>query len=248
MLTFLRKIRRSLIGSGSTGKYVLYATGEIALVVIGILIALQINNWNSQKTETRIIKGYYLQISDEFTSLASIITEKSKRSQIIYSQIRTCQELIMENDPKSLKKLQECLGYLGTSLTNNLQYPIFQEFVNQGYLSRIKEKEIKAVLSEVSERLLEIEEFDRINNENYNISIEPFFISKINFSKIISPSGKQRPNGGPDLDYQQLQKDIELWNLLILKYDLTKHIEGIQNNLIELLKKAAALLKESNLF
>ena len=49
MLTFLRKIRRSLIDSGSTGKYLLYAIGEIALVVIGILIALQINTWNEYR-------------------------------------------------------------------------------------------------------------------------------------------------------------------------------------------------------
>ena len=49
MLTFLRKIRRSLIESSSFRKYVLYAAGEIALVVIGILIALQINNWNEDR-------------------------------------------------------------------------------------------------------------------------------------------------------------------------------------------------------
>ena len=40
MLTFLRKIRRTLIESGSARKYLLYATGEIILVVIGIPIAL----------------------------------------------------------------------------------------------------------------------------------------------------------------------------------------------------------------
>lgn len=58
MLTFLRKIRKSLIASGSTrkpdspaGRYMLYAIGEIALVVIGILIALQINNWNEWRKE-----------------------------------------------------------------------------------------------------------------------------------------------------------------------------------------------------
>jgi hypothetical protein len=49
MLHFLRKIRLSLIGSGSLRKYTFYAIGEIALVVIGILIALQINNWNENQ-------------------------------------------------------------------------------------------------------------------------------------------------------------------------------------------------------
>jgi len=51
MLTFLRKIRKSLIESGSTRKYVLYAIGETTLVVIGILIALQINNWNENRID-----------------------------------------------------------------------------------------------------------------------------------------------------------------------------------------------------
>ena len=51
MLTFLRKIRKSSIGTRSSGNYFLYAIGEIALVVIGILIALQINNWNELKKE-----------------------------------------------------------------------------------------------------------------------------------------------------------------------------------------------------
>jgi hypothetical protein len=51
MLTFLRKIRKSFIEPGSARKYLLYALGEIALVVIGILIALQINNWNEWRKD-----------------------------------------------------------------------------------------------------------------------------------------------------------------------------------------------------
>jgi len=67
MLTFFRKIRKSLIESSSGSKpaspiggYTVYAIGEIALVVIGILIALQINNWNEENKnagfETVILK------------------------------------------------------------------------------------------------------------------------------------------------------------------------------------------------
>lgn len=44
MLTFFRKIRKALLDSGSLRKYLVYTIGEIALVVIGILIALEINN------------------------------------------------------------------------------------------------------------------------------------------------------------------------------------------------------------
>ncbi|GAA4268159.1 DUF6090 family protein [Hyunsoonleella aestuarii] len=46
MIKFFRNIRKKLLAEGNTSKYLKYAIGEIILVVIGILIALQINNWN----------------------------------------------------------------------------------------------------------------------------------------------------------------------------------------------------------
>jgi len=58
MFTFLRKTRKSLIRSSGTRKYILYAIGEIALVVIGILIALQINNWNEQRKKATKVNGH----------------------------------------------------------------------------------------------------------------------------------------------------------------------------------------------
>jgi hypothetical protein len=49
MIKFFRKIRYDLMEKNETGKYLKYAIGEIILVVIGILVALQINTWNEQK-------------------------------------------------------------------------------------------------------------------------------------------------------------------------------------------------------
>lgn len=51
MLTFFRKIRAALLAEGKTGKYVKYAIGEIVLVMVGILLALQVNNWNEYRKE-----------------------------------------------------------------------------------------------------------------------------------------------------------------------------------------------------
>jgi hypothetical protein len=49
MIKFFRKIRQNLLMENKTGKYFKYAIGEIVLVVIGILIALSINNWNENR-------------------------------------------------------------------------------------------------------------------------------------------------------------------------------------------------------
>ncbi len=51
MIKLFRNIRRKLLSEGKTNNYLKYAIGEIILVVIGILIALQINNWNQNRIE-----------------------------------------------------------------------------------------------------------------------------------------------------------------------------------------------------
>ncbi|GAK94873.1 hypothetical protein JCM19298_1703 [Nonlabens ulvanivorans] len=75
MIKFFRKIRENLLSENKFSKYILYAIGEIVLVIIGILIALQINNKNEQrKTENKIVSilkevqhdlGLDIQKSDE---------------------------------------------------------------------------------------------------------------------------------------------------------------------------------------
>ena len=49
MIKFFRKIRQKLLVENNVSRYLFYAIGEIALVIIGILFALQINNWNNEK-------------------------------------------------------------------------------------------------------------------------------------------------------------------------------------------------------
>ena len=67
MIKFFRKIRQQLLTENKFTKYILYAIGEIALVVIGILIALQINNWNEQqKLDAKEIK-YLQEVKSELT-------------------------------------------------------------------------------------------------------------------------------------------------------------------------------------
>ncbi len=60
MIKFYKKIRLNLLLENKTGKYLKYAIGEIVLVVIRILIALQINNWNvAQKNRSEVTRLLY---------------------------------------------------------------------------------------------------------------------------------------------------------------------------------------------
>ena len=69
MIKFFRKIRQSLLSENKISKYLLYAIGEILLVVIGILIALSINNWNQERKNKEKILAIFEEIQDNMKML-----------------------------------------------------------------------------------------------------------------------------------------------------------------------------------
>ncbi len=65
MIKIFRKIRQNLLSEGKTAKYLKYAIGEIILVVIGILIALQLNEWNDHRKQIKLEEEYYCRLLDD---------------------------------------------------------------------------------------------------------------------------------------------------------------------------------------
>ena len=79
MIKFFRHIRRSLINENKMSKYFKYAIGEILLVVLGILIALQINNWNENRKNQQKVQEYYSQLLSDFNRDTSTLNFNIKR-------------------------------------------------------------------------------------------------------------------------------------------------------------------------
>jgi len=65
MINFFRRIRKQLADDNKPLKYIRYAIGEILLVVVGILIALQINTWNEQQKQNKLEKEYYCRLLED---------------------------------------------------------------------------------------------------------------------------------------------------------------------------------------
>ncbi|MDZ7614448.1 MAG: DUF6090 family protein [Flavobacteriaceae bacterium] len=65
MIKLFRKIRQKLIEDNKIGSYLKYAIGEIILVVIGILIALQINNWNENRKDRKQMRTNIQSIKED---------------------------------------------------------------------------------------------------------------------------------------------------------------------------------------
>jgi len=83
MLKFFRKIRQKLLSENKFSKYLIYAVGEIFLVVIGILIALQINNWNESKKaaiqEQLVLNELLNSINNDLEAYEEFLTPRIER-------------------------------------------------------------------------------------------------------------------------------------------------------------------------
>tara|TARA_R110002073_G_scaffold319700_1_gene494494 strand:- start:24256 stop:24981 length:726 start_codon:yes stop_codon:yes gene_type:complete len=120
MIKFFRKIRQKMLTENKFSKYMLYAIGEIILVVIGILIALQINNWNSNRIEKE---------SDSQLIGALIIDLKLKNEELI-SDLEYGKSLIKNTD-----NIIEFWAKTKRIDTLNLKYSINRLGDDRGFLN-----------------------------------------------------------------------------------------------------------------
>ena len=149
MLTFLRKIRKSLIYKGSSQKYFVYAVGEIALVVIGILIALQINNWNEGRRSNKRLQSHYKELRDELSFDLKridqhIIELKDVDDQGMYlrSYLQNNFEII---DSTKLKRAFLKAGYYASFDASRVAY---DNLVSSGEINLIRNNHLKRQLGE----------------------------------------------------------------------------------------------------
>ncbi|MFH4968042.1 DUF6090 family protein [Gaetbulibacter sp. M240] len=132
MIKFFRKIRQKLITENKFNRYFLYAIGEIILVVIGILIALQVNNWNNDRIIERNTNESLKSLKNELTSNK----EKLKfniniaKGQIV-NGLNLIDSLNNHNDVEDKDKfLLDKIGNLGPLRIKTLTTTTLGEFVN----------------------------------------------------------------------------------------------------------------------
>ncbi|MCJ7468017.1 MAG: DUF6090 family protein [Maribacter sp.] len=143
MIKFFRKIRFDLMEKNKTGKYLKYAFGEIVLVVIGILIALQINNWNEERKERILEREIYENL---LTDIQEDLITLKERTALSMSETKALYDFV-HNAYNIQKTSQDYINLLSPVLWNAdnfiLQDKTFDELVNSGKLGIIKDKSLK---------------------------------------------------------------------------------------------------------
>lgn len=190
MIKFFSKIRQKLLIENRFNKYLLYAIGEIILVVIGILIALQINTWSENKKikteEKKLITGLIQNIEDDIKSLISLKKEDSifvDANRILLSAFKN--DSIRKN--KSLLKQKINVASRANKLVPN--QIIFNQIQFSGKLNYISNDSIKNKIQSYYNNVSNVLDFQEVNaNIIYSIGVDMSAILDYNSSiQIVLP-------------------------------------------------------------
>jgi hypothetical protein len=147
MIPFFRKIRKKMADDNRPLKYMRYALGEIVLVVIGILIALQINNWNEERKldneRVNILKNLRDDITNDIENYEYTILRLEDR-QIVADEVLA----LFENIPKTIdsSKTARNILVLGYVEDHNPSFSTYKEIQSSGKLALINSKKLKTDL------------------------------------------------------------------------------------------------------
>ncbi|WP_418502415.1 hypothetical protein [Flagellimonas sp.] len=97
MIKFFRRIRKNLLAENKFRNYFLYAIGEILLVIIGILIAIQINNENTKRIERKVFESNLQYVLEDLEKDKAALLEIKQRREIVEDQIKLVLNAVKEH-------------------------------------------------------------------------------------------------------------------------------------------------------
>ena len=136
-----------MVESGKVKNYLLYAIGEIVLVVIGILIAFQINNWNEEYKDSQLEQSYYCKLLEDINQDHVLLTQLMKDNQERILWVNKGIHLLQQGkvDRKEIvKAMQKSINKIRFNFKPSLS--AFDDLKSSGKLNIIKDLAIKKQL------------------------------------------------------------------------------------------------------
>src|SRR6056297_3467214 len=183
MIKFFRKIRQNLLQENRFSKYLLYAIGEIVLVVLGILIALQINNWNENRKE-RIAESVLLtQLKSEFESNSKQLGEKM----IIRNNMITASFKLLDYiDHPEKRQLDSVNSYLLQTLLVPTFDPIVNDIISSGRIQLLSNNRLKELLTLWTSEIIQVTEEEVVWRDYKSSSYSPFLLKNSSYRTILN--------------------------------------------------------------
>lgn len=245
MLKFFRKIRKKLLKEGKLKRYFVYAIGEIFLVVIGILIALQINNWNELNKLHQTELETLIDLKNEFQENYAVFRADFEEKVQFEAQWDALLTKLSNKNLAEVDRPKRMIPPGGGTL--NISFGVLNAVFNSGKINIIRNNELKKALSNWNgtfEDYLEEElihrEFIRNNLNGNGTYLTPYPILK----------DRERPNflfhknAEVEQYYQEAFQDMRFQNVLIFNYNALYETVQEGEKLNSTFKQLITLLEE----
>ena len=156
MIHFFRRIRQKLLSENRLTRYLIYAIGEILLVVVGILIALAINNWNEDRKQRNSEYAILVDLHEEYTQNISTFESHLSRKIDVKGGIELLIETIAAPYSDSPLKTKD-RGPSGANTYNPTQSAI-QSVIETGMINIISNDSLRYLLTNWKDILLDFTE------------------------------------------------------------------------------------------
>lgn len=234
-MKFFRKIRQDLMGQSKTGKYFKYAVGEIILVMIGILLALQVNNWNENRKDRIKEKAILNELHKDFKkNLETFFPLKN-------NQFRTYNSgnVVFRNiNSLHLEKSRDSVFKHATRMFGGYPYHpsngVVESLISSGDFNLIRNDTLRKYLVSWKDVLTNYSNHVNTDMRFWSNTIEPYVISHGNFLNLSSDKNKK------------LLTDPVFINILVRKQFFQKNIVNAmqgENGLEQYLKEITRLSK-----
>lgn len=224
-MKLFQKIRQTLIKEGNLKRYLLYAIGEILLVMIGISLAFQLENWNENRIKQNSEFKYYENIRVQIADDKELLLMLKDMNNGYMAEFNYAYEIIETNDRSKL----DTLGLIVRNLTQNSDFDrqgnIYETMVNSGEIKLLRNHDIVNGIRKLEEKYLYANRMENIHADAVMFHVVQSINPVINFR-----TGKiQEPDLVFDLEFLNLFS--QLTQLMIEKdkvyYEALNEIEVI---------------------
>ena len=218
-MKLFKNVRKVLIREGNLKRYLLYAVGEILLVMIGISLAFQVNNWNDNRIKQLSEIRYYENIRDQILDDRGLILWMMEINRAFMIQFEYAAEIIETNDQGKM----DTLGLIILNLTQYSEYDrqgnIYETMVNSGEIKILHNLEIINSVRHLEEKYLYVNRMENIHYE----AMMTYVVPTINANIKLSNGQIQKP----DLFY-----NYEFQNLILSLLQIMEEKDKVYNEVI----------------
>ena len=165
MLLKLKRLKHLINKDGKLVKYGFYAIGEIFLVVVGILIALEVDNWDKENSNKKQEQQYYQRMKAELLEDKRLLQNEIQYNQSFIEKFSQARSIIIAQDQERNQELAVYATDLRSISDFRRSSSIYQALVNSGEIKLVKNTEVMSLFQKLERDYAYIERLENVHRD-----------------------------------------------------------------------------------